>query len=303
MMEAQSAIQDGQSVSAASAGDHARLTAAMSWVFRFANHPFILGLLLPLLAASLYELAFRFGLIEARVLPPPSRIFSTLAELAIAGDLRTHVVATTLRVLAGFALGAITGTLLGGLTGSSPRLHQLFDPTIQALRSIPSLAWVPLFILWLGIFEESKIVLIAVGVFFPVYLGVMTSFANVDRKIIDVGHVYCLSRFALARSILLPAILPDYVGALRSGLGLGFMFVVAAEIMGASEGLGFLLVDGQQLGKPDQILAAIIAFAVIGKTGDFLLLTAFKPLLRWQDSDIRLRNQSTPDGDRQTAGN
>jgi sulfonate transport system permease protein len=155
------------------------------------------------------------------------------------------------------------------------------------LRAIPSLAWVPLFILWLGIFESSKIALIAVGVFFPVYLGVMAAIANVDRKIVEVGRVFRLSRLAMVRRVLLPAILPDFIIAIRSGLGLGFMFVVAAEIMGASEGLGYLLVDGQQLGKPDQILAAIIAFAVLGKIGDWLIVVLTKPALAWQDTHQR----------------
>ena len=151
-------------------------------------------------------------------------------------------------------------------------MRRLLDPTLQALRAIPSIAWVPLFILWLGIFEASKVALIAVGVFFPVYLGIAGAILSVDRKLVEVGHVFRLSRVKLARRILLPAVLPEAVIALRSGLGLGFMFVVAAEFMGASEGLGYLLVDGQQMGKPDQILAAIIAFALLGKTADSLLV-------------------------------
>jgi len=87
----------------------------------------------------------------------------------------------------------------------------------------------------------------------------------------------------MIRRILLPAVLPAYVVALRAGLGLGWMFVVAAEFMGAAEGLGYLLVDGQQLGKPAQIVAAIVAFAIIGKASDWILITATSPLLRWQD--------------------
>jgi sulfonate transport system permease protein len=242
------------------------------------------GLILPVGAAILYELAARLGIFEARLLPPPSRIAETLWSLAITGELWTHVAATMLRLAAGFAFGAVAGILLGALTGGSETASRLLDPTVQALRAIPSLAWVPLFILWLGIFEASKVTLIAVGVFFPVYLGVMAAITNIDRKIVEVGRAFRLSPLALTRRVLLPAILPDCVIAVRSGLGLGFMFVVAAELMGASEGLGFLLLDGQQLGKPDQILAAILAFAVLGKIGDGLLLAAFRPMLRWQDS-------------------
>jgi sulfonate transport system permease protein len=258
--------------------------AARPRLSTFSGQRALLGLILPLGAAVLYEAAFRAGLVEARLLPAPSRILATLFDLAKTGELWTHVLATVLRVLAGFLIGAGVGTALGALTGASETARRLLDPTLQALRAIPSLAWVPLFILWLGIFEASKITLIAVGVFFPVYLGVMGAIANIDRKIVEVGRAFRLTRLQLARRILLPAILPDYVVALRSGLGLGFMFVVAAEIMGASEGLGFLLVDGQQLGKPDQILAAIIAFALIGKAADGLLVAASRPLLRWQDS-------------------
>jgi sulfonate transport system permease protein len=146
------------------------------------------------------------------------------------------------------------------------------------------LAWVPLFLLWLGIFETSKIALIAVGVFFPVYLGVLGAVLGIDRKIIEVGRIYRLTPIGLARRILLPAILPALLIALRTGLGLGWMFVVAAEYMGASEGIGYLLVDGQQLGKPDQIIAAILVFALLGKAADALLVALFKPFLRWQDA-------------------
>jgi sulfonate transport system permease protein len=106
---------------------------------------------------------------------------------------------------------------------------------------------------------------------------------SVDRKIVEVGRVFRLSGPALVRRILLPAVLPAYVVALRSGLGLGWMFVVAAELLGASEGLGFLLIDGQQLGKPAQIVAAIVAFAVIGKTTDWIIAAAAAPMLRWED--------------------
>ena len=246
-----------------------------------------LGLVLPVGAAILYELAYRLGIFEARLLPPPSRISTTLWKLAVSGELTTHIVATMLRVLWGFGFGSVAGIALGALTGSSETARRVLDPTIQALRAIPSLAWVPLFILWLGIFETSKIALIAMGCFFPLYLGVMAAIANVDRKIVEVGRAFRLSRAALARRVLLPAILPDTIVALRSAVGLGFMFVVAAELMGASEGLGYLLLDGQQLGKPDQILASILCFAVLGKLCDGLIVVAAKPFLTWQDSFAR----------------
>jgi sulfonate transport system permease protein len=242
-----------------------------------------LGLFLPLLLTVGWELAVRAGWSDGRLVPPPSVIYATFAELAKTGELQRHAMATLARVAAGFGVGVIAGTVLGAITGYSNFAHRLLDPSLQALRAIPSIAWVPLFILWLGIFEASKVTLIAVGVFFPVYLGVMGAVISVDRKFVEVGRVFRLSGPQMVRRILLPAVLPSYVIALRSGLGLGWMFVVAAEFMGASEGLGFLLVDGQQLGKPAQIVAAIVAFAVIGKTTDWLIVGITAPFLRWED--------------------
>jgi sulfonate transport system permease protein len=246
-----------------------------------------LGLLLPVGLAIFWEIAVRMGLSNGRLVPPPSVIFNTFADLAATGELQRHALATLSRVAAGFFFGVTAGTIAGAITGYSALTHRVLDPTLQALRSIPSIAWVPLFILWFGIFEASKIILIAVGVFFPVYLGVMGAVISVDRKIVEVGRVFRLSGVAMVRRILLPAVMPAYVLSLRAGLGLGWMFVVAAEFLGASTGLGFLLIDGQQLGKPAQIVAAIVAFAILGKTTDWLIALISTPFLRWEDRFAR----------------
>ncbi|WP_428028891.1 ABC transporter permease [Ancylobacter sp.] len=270
------AARPGHRRRAAWAGGHLR-----GW------HSALLGLAVPLGAALLWELAVRSGLSQGRLMPAPSTILLTLADLAGHSDLDLHIRATLARVAAGFALGVAAGTLLGALAGASSLARALIDPTLQGLRAIPSIAWVPLFILWLGIFEASKVTLIAVGVAFPVYLGTLGAILSVDRKIIEVGRSFRLTPLQLTRRILLPAVLPHYIVALRSGLGLGWMFVVAAEFMGASEGLGYLLVDGQQLGKPAQIVATIVIFAVLGKLTDALLVAASAPLLRWEDTAPR----------------
>ncbi len=243
-----------------------------------------LGLLLPVTLALIWEFIVWRGWSNGRLVPPPSKVFSTIADLARSGELWLHIKATMRRVVLGFGFGVAAGTLLGAISGYWGLARRLLDPTVQALRAIPSIAWVPLFILWLGIFETSKVALIAVGVFFPVYLGVMGAILSVDRKIVEVGRTFRLSGPAMIRRILLPAVLPAYVVSLRVGLGLGWMFVVAAEFMGASEGLGYLLIDGQHLGKPAQILASIVIFAILGKTTDWLIEIGFAPLLRWQDA-------------------
>jgi len=250
--------------------------------------PWVIGLILPVTMGLGWELAVRYGLAPGRLMPPPSRLAESAWAMVASGELATHVVATLMRVVIGFVGGAAMGTVLGVVCGASTTVLRLLDPSIQAIRAIPSLAWVPLFILWLGIFETSKLALIALGVFFPVYLGVLSAIQSVDRKLVEVGRVFGLTTTGIALRITWPAVLPAWVASLRSGLGLGFMFVVAAELMGASEGLGYLLLDGQQMGRADTILVAMIVFALLGKTADTVLVLLSRPMLRWQDT-VRAR--------------
>jgi sulfonate transport system permease protein len=242
------------------------------------------GLLLPALLLALWETLSRFGLAPPNLLPAPSAVLRSLRDLWLAGELWGHIEITLLRVLLGFLAGTAVATVLGALTGYSPLWRRLLDPTLQALRSIPSIAWVPLFVLWLGIFEGSKVTLIALGAFFPVYLSTMAGIQQVDRKLVEVAHIHGYSGAALVRRVLLPATLPSYMVGLRGGLGLAWMFVIAAEFLGASEGLGFLLIDGQQTGRPANIIASILLFAVFGKLSDVALAAISRRFVSWQDS-------------------
>lgn len=242
------------------------------------------GFVLPIVLLIGWEGLSRIGLFPPNLLPAPSTVLTTVWELTLNGDLFKHISITLYRVALGFVIGSGSATVLGALTGYSRFAHQFLDPLLQSLRNIPSLAWVPLFILWMGIQEPSKIALIAVGVFFPVYLNLMSGVQAVDRKLVEVGQVYRLNSLQLIRRVFLPATLPAYMVGLRSGLGLGWMFVVAAEIMGASQGLGYLLVDGQATGRPELVLASILLFAVFGKLTDAILAVIGDRLLYWQDS-------------------
>jgi sulfonate transport system permease protein len=240
--------------------------------------------LLPLLLLMIWQLVQVRPVVPVNLLPTPVSVLETIGSLAASGELGRHLAITSWRVLQGFLLGSMIATLLGSLTGMSCSLRDLVDPLLQGLRSIPSLAWVPLFILWLGIYESSKVALIATGAFFPVYLSLTQGLLDVDRKLVEVGRMAGFNRLELVHRILIPAALPGYVTGLRGGLGLAWMFVVAAEVMGASKGLGFLLLDGQQTGRASLILASILLFALLGKLSDLLLVQLSRPFLHWQDS-------------------
>ncbi|RDW15559.1 ABC transporter permease [Oceanobacillus chungangensis] len=247
----------------------------------------VLGSIIPIILLIVWEILSRLEVFPAYMLPAPSVVLGTIVGLGQDGSLWGHIGITTYRVLAGFVLGTAVAVVLGSFVGFYQKAEQLFDPMIQAFRSIPSLAWVPLFILWMGIGEPSKITMIAVGVFFPVYLNIISGIIGVDRKLIEVGKINKLNSFQLVSRIILPASLPSFLTGLRSGLGLGWMFVVAAELMGASQGLGYLLVLGQNTLSPETILASIILFALIGKLTDWILKIIEARALHWQDRLVK----------------
>ncbi|MBZ5790843.1 ABC transporter permease [Burkholderia contaminans] len=243
----------------------------------------IAGLALPFAVLALLEVVVRQGWLPDHLVPAPSEILDTLARMGITRVAR-HVGASTLRVAAGFAAGAALALVVGAAMGLSRRIDALLEPTFQALRAIPSLAWVPVLLLWLGIDEAPKITLIAIGAFFPVHLAVVAGIRDVDRKLVELGAVYRLGPLALFRRILLPAALPQIVTGLRTGLSLAWMFMVAAELIAATRGLGFLLSDGRETGRPDLVFGAILLLALLGKLTDGAMARIESHWLGWRDA-------------------
>ncbi|WP_155626265.1 ABC transporter permease [Burkholderia vietnamiensis] len=242
------------------------------------------GLALPVVFLGAIELLVRAQVLPANLVPAPSAIAGTMMYMGGERLLR-HVVASTLRVLAGFGLGAALAVLIGAAMGLSSRLEALFDPSFQALRAIPSLAWVPVLLLWMGIDEAPKVALVAIGAFFPVHLAVVAGIRNVERKLVELGAVYRLSPARMLTRILLPAALPQLFTGLRTGLSLAWMFVVAAELIAATRGLGYLLSDGRETGRPDIVFGAIILLALMGKLTDGAMKALEARVLVWRDTD------------------
>jgi len=246
--------------------------------------PVLLALVVPALALLLWQIGSQLRWIDPVILPSPAEVLRVLVRLAGNGDLVENLGISFTRVLLGFFYGVVTAIVFGTLTGFSRLGRALFDPTVHALRTVPGLAWIPMFILWFGIDEGSKIGLIALASFFPTYLNVMSGIMGVDRTLIEVGRVYGLTTRGQVLDVLLPAALPSLVVGLRQSMGVAWLVVVAAELLGASSGIGYLLMDGETTGRPQIVIACMIIFALSGKTTDWLIIRASRPLLRWRDT-------------------
>lgn len=227
--------------------------------------------LLPVLLLLLWQVASTSGALTPSQLPSPAMVIDAAVDLAERGQLGLYIAISTQRVLIGFACGAALGLLLGALVGLSRLADILFGSTLAAVRAVPSLAWVPLLILWFKIGEESKIILIAIGAFFPVYTTVASALRHVDRQLVEAGRAFGLNGVRLFFTVQLPFVLPSVISGLRLALAQAWLFLVAAELIASSMGLGFLLSDSQNNGRTDRLFLAIILLAVLGKLTDSVL--------------------------------
>ncbi len=250
----------------------------------FAVPSWLLGLIVPVLLLVTWQVLVNREVYSPSQLPSPKAVWLAAQQLWDAGLLVDHIKVSLGRVAEGFAWGAGIAIAIGLAVGLSPLIDALLSPTIQAIRAIPSLAWVPLLILWLGIGDQPKITLVAIGVFFPVFTALVAGIKHIDRKLVEVGRAYGLRGPSLAWNIMLPAAAPSLLTGLRIGLAQGWLFLVAAELIGASTGLGFLLIDGQNTGRADIIVLSIVLLALLGKGTDMLLVLLERRVLRWSDA-------------------
>ncbi|WP_371812289.1 ABC transporter permease [Frigoribacterium sp. CFBP 8766] len=240
----------------------------------------LLGAILPAAVLLAWVLATEVVDVPSYNLPSPSDVWLAGVQLAQAGLLGQYVAISVQRVLIGFAIGAGIGIVLGAVVGLSRVGEALLAPSIAAVRAVPSLAWVPLLILYLGIGEDSKITLIAIGAAFPVFTTVAGSLRHVDPQLVEAGRVYGLGPVSLFTTVQLPAVIPSLVSGLRLALAQAWLFLVAAELIASSMGLGFLLTDSQYNGRVDRMFLAIILLALLGTLTDFVLNAAQRVLLR-----------------------
>lgn len=241
----------------------------------------LLPWLVPALLIAAWQAASANGWLSSRVLPAPSEVLQAFVRLAASGELWTHVKVSAGRALLGLALGGGLGLLLGLLTGSARWLETLLDSSIQMVRNIPALALIPLVILWFGIDEAAKLFLIAVAVFFPIYLNTFHGIRSVDPGLIEMGRSYGLSRWGLYRHVILPGALSSILVGLRFSLGLMWVILIVAETISAQAGIGYLTMNAREFLQTDVVLVGILVYALLGKLADAFARTLERFWLRW----------------------
>ena len=201
-----------------------------------------------------------------------------------AGNLLNDIGVSLRRVIVGFTLGAASGLLLGILVGLSQLSHELLDRSLQMLRTIPHLALVPLMILWFGIGEEPRILLVALGTMFPIYINTASGIRNVDSKLVEMATSYGLSRWQLVREIIIPGAMPSILVGIRYALGVAWLTLVIAETIASRDGIGYMVQNARELLRIDIIIFAIILYALAGWLADWLIRKVEAKVLRWHSA-------------------
>lgn len=241
----------------------------------------VLAWLLPVgLFAAWVVLANR-GWMPCRVLPAPGAVAAAALKLVQTGELMEHVRISTFRALLGFSLGGGIGFLLGLANGLSPLAERLLDSSLQMLRNVPHLALVPLVIIWFGIGEEAKVFLVALGVFFPIYLNTFHGVRTVDRPLVEMGRSHGLSGFELFRHVIFPGALPSILVGVRYALGFMWLTLIVAETIASTSGIGYLAMSAREFMQTEVVVLAILLYALLGKAADLVTRCLEKRLLRW----------------------
>ncbi|KIG07595.1 ABC-type transporter, integral membrane subunit [Burkholderia sp. MR1] len=237
--------------------------------------------LVPVAILLLWEYAARSGVLSTRVLPEPLAVVKSAWALVQSGDMWANVEVSAWRALLGLAIGGGVGLVLGLWTGLFRPFEVALDSTVQMIRNIPALAMIPLVILWFGIEEEAKIFLVALGVFFPVYVNTFHGIRSVDANLIEMARSYGVKGFALYRDVILPGALPSILVGVRFALGLMWVMLIVAETISAQSGIGYMTMNAREFLQTDVVVVGILLYAVLGKLADVLAKALERVALRW----------------------
>jgi sulfonate transport system permease protein len=241
----------------------------------------VLPWVLPICLLMIWQTITRSGWISTRILPAPGDVLAAAVRMTKSGELLGHIAVSTARATAGFALGGAVGFLFGLLNGVSNTAARLFNSSFQMIRNVPHLALIPLFILWFGIDERAKLYLVALGVFFPIYLNTYHGARTVDAGLIEMARVYGYTRWELFRHVILPGALPSILVGVRFALGITWLTLIVAETISASSGIGYMTMNAREFLQTDVVVLGILIYAMLGKLADAATVWLERRCLSW----------------------
>jgi len=239
-------------------------------------------LLSPIILLFVWELASRLGWIASGVVPAPSAILEAAWELTASGKLATHLAISLQRSAIGLSIGMSTGVVVALIAGLSRRGELAADPIMQILRMLPFLGVIPLFILWFGIGETTKVLLIALAVKTPIYLTLYGGIRGVDRKLIEAARSLGLNRGELIWHVILPGALPSFFVGLRYALGVSLLALIAVEQINATSGIGYLINEARDFMRTDVIMVGLLVYSLLGLLTDAFVRLLERRALAWR---------------------
>jgi NitT/TauT family transport system permease protein len=245
------------------------------------RHPVarVLGLLGLVLA---WEGVTRTGWVPPLVLPSPLGVLAAGAEMLTTGELAVHIATSLRRIVLGFGLGALGGVSVGLAVGVFSLAEAIGNPLIAATFPIPKIALLPLLILWLGIGEASKVAVIMLGVFFPMAINTYTGVRHADPLLIRAAVSFGAGRWSVIRKVMLPSALPMIFAGLKLGAGTSLLLLVAAEMIAANSGIGFLILNAQNLMETTKLMVGIVLLSLLGLASHWLLVRLERAALPWR---------------------
>ena len=239
---------------------------------------------LPVMILLAWQLLVQTGIVPERILPAPTAVLQAAVRLTLSGQLFADIWVSTQRALTGLLVGGGIGFLLGLLTGVFRRGEKFLDTTIQMIRTVPNLALVPLVILWFGIGDEARLFLIALGVFFPMYINTFHGIHQVETGLIEMGRTYGLSTWQLFREIILPGAMPSILLGLRIALGVMWLTLIVAETVAVDSGIGYMAASAREFIRTDVMVFAVVLYALLGKLADTIARGLERHFLQWHPS-------------------
>ncbi|MDR2081343.1 MAG: ABC transporter permease [Campylobacteraceae bacterium] len=243
---------------------------------------YYIGVFLPLIIISVWQIASSYEWVERIFLPKPVDVIKAFWYMLWKQELLNDIKVSVSIVSQGFVYGSAAAVFLGVAAGLSRKIELFFGSTLNTVRHIPTIAWLPLIVVWLGLGAPAKILIIAKSVFFPVFLNILQGIRSIDKSYIELAEVLKLTKWQLIRKVIIPAILPSIAVSFRYSAGLAWAIVVVAEGLSGLEGLGFLIFRAQQLLMTDQLLVCMVLIGFIGFAIDRLMYAVQKRLLRWK---------------------